>query len=60
MNILMSIVIAFIIIVAGYVGYNASQEVPEAEGHGISTGLNILDTDIIQPYQKQTIIKLIV
>ncbi|KAF6244423.1 hypothetical protein C6989_09130 [Nitrosopumilus sp. b2] len=33
MDILMGIVIAFIIVVAGFVGYHASQQVDDAEGH---------------------------
>ncbi|KFM20051.1 hypothetical protein AAA799P11_00361 [Marine Group I thaumarchaeote SCGC AAA799-P11] len=44
MDVLIGIVIAFIIIVAGYVGYHASQEVP-AEKHDISLELEVLDAD---------------
>ncbi|MBI1662917.1 MAG: hypothetical protein IS860_05400 [Nitrosopumilus sp.] len=59
MNILMGIVIAFIIVVAGYVGYHASQEAPEVGGHDTSLELEILDADtkIIQALQKQIMIK---
>lgn len=46
MDILIGIVIAFIIIVAGYVGYHASQQEPEAGGHDISLEPDILDADI--------------
>ncbi|WP_232202963.1 MULTISPECIES: hypothetical protein [Nitrosopumilus] len=57
----MGIVIAFIIVVAGFVGYHASQDVPEyAEEHNISSELNILDANIIDPIQKQIIVKSIV
>lgn len=55
----MGIVIAFIIIVAGFVGYHASQEAP-AEGHDISSELDMLDADITQHHQIQTIAKSIV
>lgn len=57
----MGIVIAFIIVVAGFVGYHASQDVPEyAEEHNISSELDILDANITHPIQKQIIIKSIV
>ena len=45
MNILMAIVIGFIIVVAGYVGFHASQEEPEAGGHNISLELEVLNTE---------------
>jgi len=45
MDVLIGIVIAFIIMVAGYVGYHASQQEPEAGGHDISLALEVLDTD---------------
>ena len=41
----MAIVIGFILIVAGYVGYYASQEEPKAGGHDISLELEILNTE---------------
>ena len=45
MDILMAIVIGFIIVVAGYVGFHASQVEPEAGGHDISLELEILNTE---------------
>lgn len=58
MDVLIGIVIAFIIIVAGYVGYHASQQEPEAGGYDISPELEVLGTDPknIQPL-KQVIAK---
>ncbi|MHA7733864.1 hypothetical protein [Nitrosopumilus sp. S6] len=58
MDVLIGIVIAFIIVVAGYVGYHASQQEPEVGGHDISLELDVLDVDTktIQPL-KQTMIK---
>ncbi len=58
MDILIGIVIAFIIIVAGYVGFHASQEEPEVGGHDISLELDALDADTktIQSFN-QVIIK---
>ncbi len=41
----MAIVIGFIIVVAGYVGFHASQQEPDAGGHDISLELDILNTD---------------
>ena len=41
----MAIVIGFIIVVAGYVGFHASQVEPEAGGHDISPELEILNTE---------------
>lgn len=60
MNILMGIVIAFIIVVAGFVGYHASQQAPEVEGHDISVELDILGAEITEYNQKQIIIESIV
>ena len=45
MDILMAIVIGFIIVVAGYVGFHASQVEPEAGGHDISLELEVLNTE---------------
>ncbi|RMW38396.1 MAG: hypothetical protein EA447_03375 [Nitrosopumilus sp.] len=45
MDILMAIVIGFILVVAGYVGYYASQEEPKAGGHDISLELEVLNTE---------------
>ena len=45
----MGIVIAFIIIVAGYVGYHASQNVPlEGEAHSILPELQIHSLENLQ------------
>jgi hypothetical protein len=44
MDILIGIVIAFIIIVAGYVGYHASQNT-DLGGHDISLELEVLNTN---------------
>ena len=57
MDILMAIVIGFILVVAGYVGYYASQEVP-AEKHDVSLELDTLNADVttIQPL-KQVMMK---
>lgn len=41
----MAIVIGFILIVAGYVGYYASQEEPKAGGHDIPLELEVLNTE---------------
>ena len=41
----MAIVIGFILVVAGYVGYYASQEEPKAGGHDIPLELEVLDTE---------------
>ena len=41
----MAIVIGFIIVVAGYVGFHASQVEPEAGGHNISLELEVLNTE---------------
>ncbi len=40
----MAIVIGFIIVVAGYVGYHASQEEPKGYGYDISVELEALNT----------------
>ena len=44
MDVLMAIVIGFILVVAGYVGYYASQEEPKGYGHDISLELEALNT----------------
>lgn len=41
----MAIVIGFILVVAGYVGYYASQEEPKAGGHDISLELEVFHTE---------------
>lgn len=41
----MAIVIGFILVVAGYVGYYASQEEPKAGGYEISLELEVLNTE---------------
>ncbi|QDI88093.1 hypothetical protein Nisw_00380 [Candidatus Nitrosopumilus sp. SW] len=58
MDILIGIVIAFIIVVAAYVGYYASQQESEVGEHDISLELEVLDLDSknIQPL-KQIITK---
>jgi len=45
MNILIGLVIAMFIVVGGYVGYHASQQImdEEAEGHDITVELEILN-----------------
>ena len=64
MNILIGLVIAMFIIVGGYVGYHASQQimVEEAEGHDIPVELEILNenTELIQTPQFHEIRKSIV
>ena len=45
MDVLMAIVIGFILVVAGYVGYYASQEEPKGYGHDISLELEVLNTE---------------
>ena len=45
MDVLMAIVIGFILVVAGYVGYYASQEEPKAGGHDIPLELEVLNTE---------------
>lgn len=40
----MAIVIGFIIVVAGYVGYHASQEEPKGYGYDISLESDVLNT----------------
>jgi hypothetical protein len=54
MDALMAIVIGFIIVVAGYVGYHASQEEPKAGGHDISLELEVLNiqTETIQSFNQ--------
>ena len=55
-NILIGLVIAMFLIVAAYVGYNASQNYSEdAGGHDIQIDLNILDTapELLQIIEKQ-------
>lgn len=48
MNILIGLVIAMFIIVGGYVGYHASQQImdEEVEGHDITIELEILNGNI--------------
>ena len=62
MDILIGIVIAFIIIVAGYVGMYASQQTPEVGGHDISLELDILggNSEMLQTNQTQIPFKSIV
>ncbi|MDH3766079.1 MAG: hypothetical protein OER82_09750 [Nitrosopumilus sp.] len=64
MNILIGLVIAMFIIVGGYVGYHASQQimVEEVEGHDITAELEILNenTELIETLQLQEIRKSIV
>tara|TARA_B110000014_G_C20008224_1_gene522656 strand:+ start:401 stop:595 length:195 start_codon:yes stop_codon:yes gene_type:complete len=55
-NILIGLVIAIFLIVAAYVGYNASQNYSEdGGGHDIPTDLNILETapELLQIIEKQ-------
>ena len=55
-NILIGLVIAMFLIVAVYVGYNASQNYSEdAWGHDIQIDLDILDTapELLQIIEKQ-------
>ena len=55
-NILIGLVIAMFLIVAAYVGYNASQNYSEdAGGNDIQIDLNILDTapELLQIIEKQ-------
>ena len=55
-NILIGLVIAMFLIVAVYVGYNASQEYSEdAGGHNMPTDLGILETtpELLQIIEKQ-------
>jgi hypothetical protein len=64
MNILIGLVIAMFIIVGGYVGYHASQQitVEEAEGHDIIVELEILNenTELIETLQYHEIRKSII
>ena len=64
MNILIGLVIAMFIIVGGYVGYHASQQiiVEEVEGHDIAVELEILNenTELIETLQYHEIRKLII
>ncbi|MEK9681886.1 MAG: hypothetical protein VW081_03270 [Nitrosopumilus sp.] len=57
MDVLMAIVIGFIIVVAGYVGYHASQAPPEAGGHDISPELEVFNTETksMQSFNQVTI-----
>ena len=50
----MAVVIGFILVVAGYVGFYASQEEPKAGGHDISLELDALnaDTKTIQSFNQ--------
>ena len=64
MNILIGLVIAMFIIVGGYVGYHASQQLmgEEAEGHNIVIELDILNenTESIKILQYSEIRKSII
>jgi hypothetical protein len=64
MNILMGLVIAMFVIVGGYVGYHASQEImnEEAEGHDIIAELEILNKNagLIETLQYHEIRKSII
>ena len=64
MNILIGLVIAMFIIVGGYVGYHASQQlmVEEVEGHNITVELEILNenTGLIETLQYHEIRKSII
>jgi len=61
MNILIGLVIAIFIIVGGYVGYHASQQimVEEVEGHDITVELEILNenTEPVETFQYHEIRK---
>ena len=61
MNILIGLVIAVFIIVGGYVGYHASQQimVEEVEGHDITVELEILNenTEPVETFQYHEIRK---
>jgi len=61
MNILIGLVIAMFIIVGGYVGYHASQQimVEEVEGHDITVELEILNenTEPVETFQYHEIRK---
>jgi len=61
MNILIGLVIAMFIIVGGYVGYHASQQITvnEVEGHDITVELEILNesTESIETLQYHEIRK---
>jgi len=64
MNILIGLVIAMFIIVGGYVGYHASQQimVEEVEGHNITVELEILNenAELIGTFQNHEIRKSII
>ena len=49
MNVLIGLVVAMFIIVGGYVGYHASQEImaEEVEGHNIGIELEILNENTV-------------
>ena len=62
-NILIGLVIAMFLIVAVYVGYNASQEYSEgAGGHSIPIDLSIMETtpELLQIIEKQNGFKSII
>ena len=62
-NILIGIVIAMFIVVAAYVGYNASENYSEdAGGHSIPIDLSILETtpELLQIIEKQNGFKSII
>ena len=64
MNILIGLVIAMFIIVGGYVGYHASQQImdEEVEGHHITVELEILNdnTELFETLQYHEIRKSII
>lgn len=64
MNILIGLVIAMFIIVGGYVGYHASQQImgEKAEGHDIAVELEILNenTELFETLQYHEIRKSII
>ena len=56
----MGLVIAIFIVTAAYIGYHASQEVPEeGGGHNISTELEILNNSLkpIHSIQEYSLVK---
>ena len=62
-NILIGIVIAMFIVVAAYVGYNASENYSEgAGGHSITIDLSIMETtpELLQIIEKQNGFKSII
>ena len=55
MDVLIGIVIAFIIGIAAWVGFYASQEPVESGGHDISIELEIQSTDAIELHSTEII-----